>query len=302
MCGIVGYVGYREAADFLLPGLRRLEYRGYDSSGVVTITPQGRFALTKAAGRLDRLTSRLADSPANGHIGIGHTRWATHGAATDINAHPHLGGDQAVAVVHNGVIENYRLLKEYLTGAGYVFRSATDTEVIGHLIADCLEKELAATAHHPARRGQRRLCATDRRRERRALQAARHVWTGDSVSRISRRAYRGPARQPAGRGRGRERALRGQRRLAAGGQHRQDRLHGRERAGRDHRRFAPRHPPRPGRSASQRADLGHAGRRRRAGRLRALHAQGDLRAARGVAKRHARSAQSGRGHGRTSAG
>jgi glutamine---fructose-6-phosphate transaminase (isomerizing) len=151
MCGIVGYVGYREAADFLLPGLRRLEYRGYDSSGVVTVTPQGRFALTKAAGRLDRLTSRLTEAPVSGHIGIGHTRWATHGAATDVNAHPHFGGDQALAIVHNGVIENYRSLKEYLASAGYVFRSATDTEVIAHLIADCLEKELAATAHHPAR-------------------------------------------------------------------------------------------------------------------------------------------------------
>ena len=90
MCGIVGYVGFRNASEFLIPGLRRLEYRGYDSSGVVTITPSGDFALAKAAGRLDRLVSLLADEPAEGHVGIGHTRWATHGAATDANAHPAL--------------------------------------------------------------------------------------------------------------------------------------------------------------------------------------------------------------------
>lgn len=140
MCGIVGYVGCQSAADFLLPGLRRLEYRGYDSSGVVTITPQKRFDLVKAAGRLERLVARLADSPVSGHVGLGHTRWATHGAATDENAHPHIGGNDEVAIVHNGVIENYSPLKERLESQGYRFRSATDSEVIAHLIAHYLER------------------------------------------------------------------------------------------------------------------------------------------------------------------
>jgi len=143
MCGIVGYVGFRDASSFLTQGLRRLEYRGYDSSGIATITPDGDIALAKAAGRLDRLMALLADQPAEGHIGIGHTRWATHGAATDVNAHPHFGGSGNLVVAHNGVIENYRHLKEHLQGLGYKFRSATDTEVIAHLLAECLKKEQA---------------------------------------------------------------------------------------------------------------------------------------------------------------
>ena len=143
MCGIVGYVGPRNAAEFLLCGLRRLEYRGYDSAGVATITPSERMAITKTAGRVDDLAARLADQPAAGNIGIGHTRWATHGPPTDVNAHPHLGGDGVVAVVHNGVIENYRKLRERLEAEGYAFQSATDTEVVAHLIASCLEEETA---------------------------------------------------------------------------------------------------------------------------------------------------------------
>jgi glutamine---fructose-6-phosphate transaminase (isomerizing) len=142
MCGIVGYVGPQQAVDFLSAGLRRLEYRGYDSSGVVTVTPARRLAVVKAAGRLDRLTNRLADSPALGNIGVGHTRWATHGAATDDNAHPHVGGNEVVAIVHNGVIENYLPLKERLESQGYRFRSATDSEVIAHLIAHYFERSL----------------------------------------------------------------------------------------------------------------------------------------------------------------
>ena len=148
MCGIVGYVGFRNASEFLVQGLRRLEYRGYDSSGVVTITPSGDFALAKAAGRLEHLINILADEPAEGRIGIGHTRWATHGAATNANAHPHYGGRNDLAIVHNGVIENYRALKEYLLSAGYEFHSATDSEVVAHLVADCLAKELAHRGHN----------------------------------------------------------------------------------------------------------------------------------------------------------
>jgi glucosamine--fructose-6-phosphate aminotransferase (isomerizing) len=140
MCGIVGYVGRQEAVDFLLAGLRRLEYRGYDSSGVATVTPNGRLAIVKAAGRLERLVSRLADTPVAGQIGLGHTRWATHGAATDDNAHPHVGGNDVLAIVHNGVIENYLPLKERLESQGYRFRSATDSEVIAHLISHYLDR------------------------------------------------------------------------------------------------------------------------------------------------------------------
>ncbi|HEX3870981.1 MAG TPA: glutamine--fructose-6-phosphate transaminase (isomerizing), partial [Pirellulales bacterium] len=143
MCGIVGYVGFRQCQDFLLQGLRRLEYRGYDSSGVATIRPDGHFSLVKAAGRIDRLSAKLATTPAVGTNGIGHTRWATHGPANDVNAHPHIGGNDVLAIAHNGVIENYRPLKEWLETQGYRFRSLTDTEVIGHLIAHSLEAELA---------------------------------------------------------------------------------------------------------------------------------------------------------------
>ena len=139
MCGIVGYVGPRPAVEFLLQGLRRLEYRGYDSSGVATVGPDGRFAICKTAGRIDTLEERLAGEPVAGTIGIGHTRWATHGAPTDENSHPHLGGHQVLALAHNGVIENFRPLKTRLEAEGYVFRSATDSEVIAHLIASCLQ-------------------------------------------------------------------------------------------------------------------------------------------------------------------
>jgi len=144
MCGIVGYVGPNECQDFVLQGLRRLEYRGYDSAGIITVRDKRGFALAKSAGRIDRLAEKVNRRPLAGSTGIGHTRWATHGPATDENAHPHLGGNDTVAVVHNGVIENYRPLKESLEAQGYRFRSQTDTEVIAHLVASNLEKELAA--------------------------------------------------------------------------------------------------------------------------------------------------------------
>ncbi len=155
MCGIVGYVGPREAAEFLLVGLHRLEYRGYDSAGVATITPEGQFAIVKSAGRIDRLEARLAENPAPGRIGIGHTRWATHGAPSDVNSHPHLGGNGTLALAHNGVIENFQPLKQRLEREGYTFQSATDSEVIAHLIDSCLKasskKEKGDSPHLPER-------------------------------------------------------------------------------------------------------------------------------------------------------
>ncbi|HEX5104297.1 MAG TPA: glutamine--fructose-6-phosphate transaminase (isomerizing), partial [Pirellulaceae bacterium] len=157
MCGIVAYVGPREAQEFLLEGLRRLEYRGYDSAGLATLTPDRRFHVTKAVGRIETLAARLADLPTPGSLGIGHTRWATHGMPTEANAHPHFGGrpgsrshdggaeTPVLALAHNGVIENYLPLKEKLLAEGYEFASSTDTEVVAHLIASYLKK----FAQHP---------------------------------------------------------------------------------------------------------------------------------------------------------
>lgn len=149
MCGIIGYIGSRESVEFIISGLRRLEYRGYDSAGVAVIDSAGRLGVCKSAGRIDRLEDRLLQQPLRGRIGIGHTRWATHGPATDANAHPHLGGDGSLAVVHNGVIENFRVLKQRLEDEGYQFLSATDTEVIAHLIDHCLRRTAGSTDGKP---------------------------------------------------------------------------------------------------------------------------------------------------------
>ena len=141
MCGIVGYTGRREAEPILMEGLSRLEYRGYDSAGLATVTGSS-LCLRRSAGRLANLVTLLTRQPAPGTSGISHTRWATHGSATDANAHPHLGGDGDVAVVHNGVIENHQALRKQLEAEGFVFRSQTDTETIAHLIAKFLRDDL----------------------------------------------------------------------------------------------------------------------------------------------------------------
>ncbi len=132
MCGIIGVTGRPSAVDDILAGLRRLEYRGYDSSGVVAVLEDG-LGVVKRSGKLDRLDAALATAPLAAATGIGHTRWATHGAPTDANAHPHLDPAGRVAVVHNGIIENYRALRDDLAGAA--FTSDTDTEVVAHLVA-----------------------------------------------------------------------------------------------------------------------------------------------------------------------
>ncbi|MBN1588814.1 MAG: glutamine--fructose-6-phosphate transaminase (isomerizing) [Pirellulales bacterium] len=154
MCGIVGYVGNANAVDFLIAGLHRLEYRGYDSAGVATITPDDSLTIAKSVGRVESLEEQMAETPAFGKIGIGHTRWATHGSPTLTNAHPHLGGDGTVAVVHNGVIENFLALRQRLQSEGFTFHSDTDTEVIAHLIAAALAKQppvedMAAAQYQP---------------------------------------------------------------------------------------------------------------------------------------------------------
>jgi glutamine---fructose-6-phosphate transaminase (isomerizing) len=134
MCGIVGYVGPRDAAPILLEGLRRLEYRGYDSAGIAVLTDGGEVFIEKKAGKLTNLTDHLnGDTPA-GHPGIGHTRWATHGEPNDTNAHPHTDCSGRLALIHNGIIENYAEIKERLASAGHRFTSDTDTEVLAHLI------------------------------------------------------------------------------------------------------------------------------------------------------------------------
>ncbi|MFO7905421.1 MAG: glutamine--fructose-6-phosphate transaminase (isomerizing) [Planctomycetota bacterium] len=146
MCGIVGYVGTDGAMEFLVEGLRRLEYRGYDSAGVGTLGADGGFSVTKTVGRIDNLARALGPTPDTGSIGIGHTRWATHGPATQENAHPHLDNSERIAVVHNGVIENFQQLREQLEKLGHTFASATDSEVIAHLVSHCLSDAEKAKA------------------------------------------------------------------------------------------------------------------------------------------------------------
>lgn len=133
MCGIVGYVGKREASPLLINGLKKLEYRGYDSAGVA-ILQDGKIKVTKCKGRLVNLEEKLKKEPISGCVGIGHTRWATHGEPSDVNSHPHSNGQGTISVVHNGIIENYSHLREWLKKKGYTFYSETDTEVIPNLI------------------------------------------------------------------------------------------------------------------------------------------------------------------------
>jgi glutamine---fructose-6-phosphate transaminase (isomerizing) len=138
MCGIIGYVGTRNAADVLLQGLSKLEYRGYDSAGVATLDG-GRIGLLKAVGKLGALSRAVAAAPPSGSTGLGHTRWATHGAPSEVNAHPHTDCSGRVALAHNGIIENYQALRAELEAAGHVFKSQTDSEVLAHIVEDGLK-------------------------------------------------------------------------------------------------------------------------------------------------------------------
>src|SRR3954465_4146143 len=147
MCGIVGYVGDKECTPILIEGLRRLEYRGYDSAGVAVVDPTKDgmtiSRVVRCRGKLSNLENLLRDSKPQGRVGIGHTRWATHGRPSDENAHPHKHG--SVSVVHNGIIENYIALREQLAAKGHKFLSETDTEIVAHLV----DEELKALGGDP---------------------------------------------------------------------------------------------------------------------------------------------------------
>ncbi|MGG5463007.1 glutamine--fructose-6-phosphate transaminase (isomerizing) [Clostridium sp. B9] len=149
MCGIVGYVGQKRATDVLVEGLSKLEYRGYDSAGVAVLE-DSKIKAEKHKGRLANLEGMLEKNPISGGIGIGHTRWATHGEPSDVNSHPHLNSEGTIAVVHNGIIENYNELRNWLMEKGYTFKSETDTEVIPNLVdfyykGDLLEAVMEAS-------------------------------------------------------------------------------------------------------------------------------------------------------------
>ncbi|GAE85970.1 glucosamine-fructose-6-phosphate aminotransferase [Bacteroides reticulotermitis JCM 10512] len=134
MCGIVGYIGQRKAYPILIKGLKRLEYRGYDSAGVALISDNQQLNVYKAKGKVTELEDFVTQKDISGTIGIAHTRWATHGEPCTANAHPHFSSSEKLALIHNGIIENYAVLKEKLQAKGYIFKSNTDTEVLVQLI------------------------------------------------------------------------------------------------------------------------------------------------------------------------
>ena len=146
MCGIVGFVGREPAAPIVLEGLSRLEYRGYDSTGVAVYDPEKGLQVRKAKGRLQVLADQLQGGAAlPGTMGMGHTRWATHGVPSDTNSHPHVSTNGRFAVIHNGIVENYMEIKEYLMGQGYTFASQTDTEVVAQLLDHLYNGDLLET-------------------------------------------------------------------------------------------------------------------------------------------------------------
>jgi len=143
MCGIVGYIGEKNAVEIIMSGLHRLEYRGYDSAGVAVVA-DGKINCVKSLGKLKIMDKKLAEHPLSGKLGIGHTRWATHGAPSETNSHPHFDGPMEIAVVHNGIIENFQELREQLEAEGVTFRSQTDTETIAHLVRKYYQGDLYA--------------------------------------------------------------------------------------------------------------------------------------------------------------
>jgi len=147
MCGIVGYIGNNNAYPVIIKGLQRLEYRGYDSAGVALINPEGNLAVYKRKGKVSELVAANKEKDLSGTIGIGHTRWATHGEPNDINSHPHRSNSKEIVLIHNGIIENYAAIKERLIKRGHIFESQTDTEVLAHLIEDIQKAEGIKLGH-----------------------------------------------------------------------------------------------------------------------------------------------------------
>ncbi len=219
MCGIVGYVGSGMANEFLVEGLRRLEYRGYDSAGTATMNGTGDIRIIKSVGRISGLANKISQEPNSATVGIGHTRWATHGAPNESNAHPHYGGHRDVAVAHNGVIENHAELRQLLTARGYTFVSDTDTEVVAHLIADLFKEELERNNHDPTDLGIPEAAV------RRATRRLRGTYGLAVVFQtVSRRNICRPIGQPPGDRRWPKREFSGQRCGPAGWIYRQDRV------------------------------------------------------------------------------
>lgn len=141
MCGIVAYIGHKEAYPILIKGLQRLEYRGYDSAGVALINAGGELNVYKRKGKVSELVEFAKNQDLKGQVGIGHTRWATHGEPNDVNSHPHYSQSKNLVMIHNGIIENYAAIKEGLSKRGHQFMSQTDTEVLIHLIEDIQKHE-----------------------------------------------------------------------------------------------------------------------------------------------------------------
>jgi glucosamine--fructose-6-phosphate aminotransferase (isomerizing) len=177
MCGIVGYIGSRDVSTTLIEGLRLLEYRGYDSAGIAVAATGGEISMRKRAGRLANLEGVVGELPTGSIAGIAHTRWATHGAPTDLNAHPHMDEHGEIAIIHNGIIENYAELQRELTGKGHTLSSDVDTEVIAHLIEDAYQGDirLAVAAVLPRLRGQWALVVMHRGEAGRIIAARREA-------------------------------------------------------------------------------------------------------------------------------
>src|SRR5215831_7249060 len=152
MCGIVGYTGPREAGPILIEGLQRLEYRGYDSAGIALVDEEGDLFVEKKAGKLSNLQTAIADRTPHAAIGLAHTRWATHGRPNDLNAHPHQDCTGDITVIHNGIIENFRELREGLQQRGHTLASETDTEAIAHLVEEAYVGDLADAVRAALRR------------------------------------------------------------------------------------------------------------------------------------------------------